>query len=339
MPIRVLTVDDSPMFLEVLAAICASRPGIQVVGAARDGREAVEKALALAPDVVTLDVEMPVMDGLATLQRLRAVCPVPVIMVSSLTRTASETTIKALQGGAADFVTKPSSTLRESYEALRLEILEKLAAVAARRTVASPAGGAPPEGAGRPAPRAARIAVLGASTGGAAAVTRILESLPARVGASIIVVQHMPGVFTEAFARSLAATVRCPVSLAADGDVVEPGRVFIAPGGRHCAVYGNTFRVGDGEPVNGHCPSVDVTMRSAARRFGADCLGVLLTGIGRDGARGMADIRAAGGATLAQDEASCVVFGMPRAAIADGVVDAVLSLDGLCARLPALVGA
>jgi two-component system, chemotaxis family, protein-glutamate methylesterase/glutaminase len=334
MPVRVLIVDDSSLFLEVLSSICASDPSLAVVGSARDGREAVEKVLSLAPDVVTLDVEMPVMDGLATLERIMTVRPTPVIMVSSLTRRASAATIKALQMGAVDFVTKPELSLRESYDGLRSRIVEKILAVAPG--VRAAARGDSPGRRPSPTGRTPRIIVLGASTGGASALTRLLSDLPAKMRSTIIAVQHMPAVFSAAFCESLAQSLACPVSQPDDGELIREGRVYLAPGGRHCTVYGNTFRVGSGAPVNGHRPSVDVTMESVARRFGPEVLGALLTGIGKDGARGIAEIKERGGATWAQDEASCVVFGMPRAAIATGRVDEVLSLDEMAARIPVM---
>jgi two-component system chemotaxis response regulator CheB len=337
MPVRVLTVDDSPLFLEVLAGIIASAPGLSLAGSAHDGRQAVEKVVALSPDVVTLDVEMPGMDGLATLDRLMQVKPTRVIMVSSHTRSASAATIRALQLGACDFVAKPERALKESYQGLRDELVEKITAIGARPHHADRHRRT---GRGRiPKGRKARVVVIGASTGGTTVLTGILNALPARVNATVIVVQHMPGLYTKEFARRLSETVACPISQARDGDLVEPGKVFLAPGGLHLSVYGNTFRTSAGEPVNGHRPSVDVTMSSVARRFSPDVCGVLLTGIGSDGARGMQDIKECGGFTIAQDEETSVVFGMPRAAIATGRVDIVLSDSAICSELAALLGA
>jgi two-component system, chemotaxis family, protein-glutamate methylesterase/glutaminase len=336
MPIRVLTVDDSPFFLELLSGIIGSDPDLVLAGTARDGREAMEKLLTLSPDVVTLDVEMPVMDGLSTLQRIMEIRPTPVIMVSSHTRTASTATVRALTLGACDFVTKPEHPLRDSYEPLRAAILETIRAVArparmARALAAKPAGSAPLK------VRPPRIVVVGASTGGVQALTRIFNMLPARLTATIVAVQHMPGIYATELTRSLAETVRCPVSQPRDGEVIEPSRLYVAQGGFHLAVYGNAFRVSRGEPVNGHRPSIDVAMSAAARSFGSSVCGVLLTGIGRDGAQGIADIADAGGHTMAQDEATCVVFGMPRAAVATGKVDQVLPIDEIGRELAAMV--
>ena len=320
-PIRVLAVDDSPFFLDVLCRIVDSAPGLLLAGRAADGRDAVEKVLELSPDVVTMDVEMPVMDGLAALDRIMQVRPTPVIMVSSHTRSASSATIQALQLGACDFVTKPDAARGAGLEALRAELVEKLLAVgrsAAARPLPVSRRGALPD-------RKARIVVIGASTGGTTVLTRIVNALPAGMGGTVVLVQHMPERYTLEFARRLSHSARCPVEEAKDGSLIEPGHVFVAPGGFHLSVYGNTFQVRRGEQVNGYRPSVDVTMHSVSRRFSPHVCGVLLTGIGRDGAHGIEEIKDGGGFTMAQDEATSTVFGMPKAAIATGKVDFVLS--------------
>jgi two-component system chemotaxis response regulator CheB len=336
MAIRVLTVDDSPFFLEVLAGIIAAAPGLTLVGSACDGREAVQKVIELSPDAVTLDVEMPVMDGLEALARIMAARPLPVIMVSSHTRRASSATIRALQLGACDFVPKPARSLREGLDGFSQELVEKLMAVGAGRAVraAATAAGSSAAAAGF---RNARAVVIGASTGGTSVITRLLEALSNPMRATVIVVQHMPALWTREFAGRLRQTVRCPVSEATSGGVLEPGAVFVAPGGSHCTVYGTTFRLTREDSVEGYRPSIDVTMRSVARRFGGAACGILLTGIGRDGARGIEEIKDAGGMTAAQDEASSVVFGMPKAAIATGKVDVVLSDEELRWLLPRIV--
>jgi two-component system, chemotaxis family, protein-glutamate methylesterase/glutaminase len=335
MAIRVLTVDDSPLFLQVLAAIIAGAPELELAGAARDGREAVARTLSLAPDVVTLDVEMPVMDGLEALERIMEARPTRVIMLSSHTRSAAAATIRALELGACDVVEKPTRPLRESGRQLAEELVGKITAVgsrpwrAARRRAAVPAG--------IPPGRRARVVVIGASTGGTNLLAGILTGLPARMDATVVVVQHLPGRYTEEFTRLLAGKVACPVRAARDGDLVEAGTVFVAPGGEHLSIYGNSFRVRRGEPVNGHQPSIDVAMIAAARRFCPDVCGVLLTGIGRDGAQGIVEIRNGGGLTIAQDEETSVVFGMPKAAIESGKVDHVLPDSAIRSELAALV--
>jgi two-component system chemotaxis response regulator CheB len=320
-PVRVLAVDDSPLFLHVLSGIVAAEPGLLLAGCACDGRDAVEKVLELRPDVVTMDVEMPVLDGLAALARIMEVRPTPVIMVSSHTRRASAATIRALQLGACDFVTKPDAFHGGGIAGLRAALVEKLLAVGQGRATRRPS--VPPV---RPLPdRKARIVVIGASTGGTSVLTRIVNGLPAAMSATVVLVQHMPELYTLEFARRLSQSACCPVTEARDGSLVEAGHVFVAPGGFQLSVYGNTFRVQKSEQVNGYRPSVDVTMQSACRRFSPEVCGVLLTGIGRDGAHGIEEIKDAGGFTLAQDEATSTVFGMPRAAIATGKVDFVLS--------------
>jgi two-component system, chemotaxis family, protein-glutamate methylesterase/glutaminase len=334
MPVSVLTVDDSPFFLEVLSGIIAAEPGMLLAGSARDGREAVQKVLAFSPDVVTLDVEMPVMDGLETLERIMRVKPTKVIMVSSHTRRASIATIRALQLGACDFVTKPDRALRESFRALRAELVEKILAIGAPHSSAHSRNRTRSH---RTRGRKPRIVVIGASTGGITVLTRILNSLPANMAATVIAVQHLPAIHTLELARRLSESVPCPVSQAKDGDIIEPGQVYVAPGGFHLLTYGNTFRVKRGEPVNGHCPSVDVTMSSVSRRFSPAVCGVVLTGIGRDGAHGIEEIKAAGGCTIAQDEATSVVFGMPKAAIATGMVDRILPDDVIRSEIAAMV--
>ena len=321
---RVLTVDDSPLFQDVLSAIISAAPGLSLAGRAFDGREAVEKVIELCPDVVTLDVEMPVLDGLASLERIMRVRPTPVIMVSSHTRSASAATIRALQLGAVDFVEKPQGPAAQSIRQLKDELVEKLAALGERSSSGKPSVRAPRDRRVLHG-RKPRVVVVGASTGGTGVLTRIFNALPARVTTSVIAVQHMPAGFTAEFARRLSETVLCPVREARHGELLDPGVVFIVPGGFHCTVYGNTFRLSKGEPVHGYMPSIDVTMESVARRFGPDVCGVLLTGIGRDGAEGIRAIRESGGCTIAQDESTSVAFGMPKAAIATGKVDVVLT--------------
>ena len=321
---RVLTVDDSPLFQEVLSAIITAAPGLSLAGRAFDGREAVEKVIELSPDVVTLDVEMPVLDGLASLERIMRVRPTPVIMVSSHTRSSSAATIRALQLGAADFVEKLQGPAAQCIQQLQEELVEKLTALGERSLSVKPAGRAPRDRRVLHG-RKPRVIVVGASTGGTGTLTRIFNALPERIKTTIIAIQHMPAGFTAEFALRLSETVQCHVREARDRELLDPGAVFIAPGGFHCTVYGNTFRLSKGEAVHGYMPSIDVTMESVARRFGPDVCGVLLTGIGRDGAEGIKAIREAGGCTIAQDESTSIAFGMPKAAIATGKVDVVLT--------------
>jgi two-component system, chemotaxis family, protein-glutamate methylesterase/glutaminase len=333
-PVRVLAVDDSPFFLDVLRGIVGAEPGLLLAGSACDGRDAVEKVLELRPDVVTMDIEMPVLDGLSALARIMKVRPTPVIMVSSHTRQASVATIQALSLGACDFVTKPDALQGAGLAGLRAELVEKLLAVGrgfAERPPAASSRGPVPD-------RKARIVVIGASTGGTTVLTRVVNGLPAGMGATVVLVQHMPELYTREFAKRLSESARCPVEEAKDGRLIEPGHVFVAPGGFHLSVYGNTFLVRKGEQVNGYRPSVDVTMQSVSRRFRPAVCGVLLTGIGRDGARGIEEIKDGGGFTVAQDEATSIVFGMPKAAIATGKVDFVLSDSEISSAMATIVG-
>jgi two-component system chemotaxis response regulator CheB len=331
-PVRVLIVDDSALVRQVLSRLLAADPGVEVVGTAPDPVAAERKIATLAPDVLTLDVEMPRMDGLAFLERLMRVRPMPVVMVSSLTQAGCETTLRALELGAVDVVAKPRVDVRERLQELARELVDKVkAAAGARVRPRRPAPGeprpaAPPGPAYRPSEA---VVVIGASTGGTEALREVLVALPPNAPGTVIV-QHMPEGFTAAFARRLDSLAAVRVAEAADGDRVLPGHVLLAPGNRHVRLVrdGAAVRVAvvDGPPVNQHRPSVDVLFESAAA-LGPSVVGVLLTGMGRDGAQGLLALRRAGARTIAQDEATSVVWGMPREAIALGAAERVLPLD------------
>ncbi len=295
------------------------------------------------PDVLTLDVEMPRMDGLDFLERLMRLRPMPVLMVSSLTQAGSEVTLRALELGALDFVAKPSLGIRSGMLEYANDIAEKIRAAAksrprqVRHSEASP----------RPQLKAPlmsseKLIIIGASTGGTEAIRAVLEPLPANSPA-ILITQHMPGGFTRSFAERLNRLCSLTVKEASDGERVLPGHAYIAPGDAHLklARSGANYvaRLDDGPPVNRHRPSVDVLFHSAATQAGRNAIGVILTGMGKDGAAGLLEMRQAGSATLAQDEASCVVFGMPREAIAVGGAGEVVSLHDIPERLMALVAA
>ncbi|HXG02809.1 MAG TPA: chemotaxis response regulator protein-glutamate methylesterase [Candidatus Binatia bacterium] len=311
----------------------ATDSGIEVVGTAPDPVAAERKLAALAPDVLTLDVEMPRMDGLAFLERLMHVRPMPVVMVSSLTQAGCETTLRALELGAVDVVAKPRVDVRERLEELARELVDKVKAAAharvrPRRTASGEVRPASPAG---PAYRPSdAVVVIGASTGGTEALREVLVALPPSTP-GIVIVQHMPEGFTAAFARRLDSLTAVRVAEAADGDRVLSGHVLLAPGNRHVRLVrdGAAVRVAvvDGPPVNQHRPSVDVLFESAAAVLGPSVVGVLLTGMGRDGAQGLLALRRAGARTIAQDEATSVVWGMPREAIALGAAERVLPLD------------
>ncbi len=331
--IAVLVVDDSAVVREAFRAVLAPWPEFQVT-VASDPLIAQKKAAASRPDVIVLDVEMPRMDGLTYLHALMMEeRPVPVIICSALAEAGSEIALRALDEGAVDVIGKPKLGVKSFVEERARELAQLLRTAAAARVRSR----------GRGAPKAApvepstvlrtvgtdRIVVAGASTGGTEAIRVILESMPADAP-GIVVVQHMPAVFTAAFARRLDASSRIRVKEAEPGDRIAPGLALIAPGDRHLLVHRSGARyvveLRDDAPVSRHRPSVDVLFRSAARAAGRSAVGVILTGMGDDGADGMREMKLAGAATIAQDEKSCIVFGMPREAIARGAVDQVLPL-------------
>lgn len=336
--IRVLVVDDSALMRQVLGNLLARDPSIEVVGAASDPYVARDKIRALRPDVLTLDVEMPRMDGLSFLEKLMRAHPMPVVMVSSLTEAGCDTTLRALELGAVEFVTKPKLDLRERLPEVAGEVIAKIKAAAIAKL--QPRAAAPARAAARPAP-AARTAMLrttqqivavGASTGGTEALRELLTELPADCPA-VVVVQHMPEKFTRAFADRLDGLCTVRVKEAEEGDRVLPGHVLIAPGSHHMrlAREGATYlvRLSTDPPVNQHRPSVDALFHSCADAAGANAVGILMTGMGDDGARGLLAMRSAGARTLAQDEATSVVFGMPKAAVDLGAAERVLPLGRL----------
>ena len=364
MKTRVIVVDDSALVRSLLGEIINRQSDMQCVGAASDPLVAREMIRSLDPDVITLDVEMPRMDGLDFLARLMRLRPMPVVMVSTLTERGAEVTLKALELGAVDFVAKPKVGVADGLRVLGQEITEKIR-IAARARVrrlapaaaahAGPAAGAaalggagaaglpgaPPAGAAAPRPLPGRISTekvifIGASTGGTEATREVLVQLPADTPA-VLITQHMPPGFTKSYAARLDGLCRVRVAEAQDGERVLPGHAYIAPGGLHLSVErsgaNHVARVTAGEPVNRHRPSVEVLFESAARVVGRNAFGVMLTGMGADGARAMRAMRDAGSWNICQDEASCVVFGMPREAIAQGAADEVLPLAQIAPRL------
>ncbi len=344
--IRVLVVEDSRFMRGVIARILASDPEIEVIGAAQDGLEAVTAVACLAPDVVTMDVQMPRADGLAAVERIMSERPTPIVMISAYTRPDSTAAFRALELGAVDFVAKPSCSVDLGLETLREEIVRKVRTAARVRPVRTARAAGPGRSPRFPAPPAADAdgtdewapcVVVAASTGGPAALLSLVPALPADLPASVLIVQHMPAGYTAAFARELAARAALPVKEAEDGERLARGTAYVVPGSRHLSLAPGgrvTLRAGrSGSEV----PSADVTMVSVARHAGPGALGVVLTGMGRDGAAGARAIRDAGGLVIAQDEATSVVFGMPRAAIELGAVDAVVSLGEMPTTLAAFV--
>jgi two-component system chemotaxis response regulator CheB len=349
--IRVLTVDDSALMRQVLAALLGRDPGIEVIGAAPDPYIAREKIKALNPDVLTLDVEMPKMDGLTFLEKLMRGHPMPVVMVSSLTEVGCQTTLRALELGAVDFIAKPKIDLREGMEEVAQDLLDKVKAAAIAQVRGPRAVGAgdqrspgSPLSLGAPSTAMIKttdtIIAIGASTGGTEAVKEVLERLPPNTP-PILITQHMPERFTKTWADRLNSLCRIAVKEAEDGDSVLPGHALIAPGGYHMTLVRSgaryTVQINQEPPVNRHRPSVDVMFASVARDAGANAVGVILTGMGGDGAKELLAMKQAGAFTIAQDEASCIVFGMPKEAIKLGGVDQVLPLADIAGAIYAHV--
>ncbi len=338
---KVLIVDDSAVMRQVLAEIIRKDPDLEVVGSAADPFMAWEKITNLKPDVLTLDVEMPRMDGLTFLEKLMRTRPMPVVMVSSLTEKGCQTTLRALELGAVDFVTKPKIDVAHGTVDLGPEIIEKVKAAArarlrARRTLVPRIPAEP----GALIETTNKVICIGASTGGTEALVDVLTALPPDVP-GIVIVQHMPPGFTRSFAQRLDQCCRIRVKEAAEGDRILPGHALLAPGGLHMAIIRSgavyKVRVGYGELVNRHRPSVDVLFNSAAKYVGANAVGVILTGMGNDGARGMLAMRQAGAHTIAEDESTCVVFGMPKEALAMGGAERAVPLHQIAGRILNLV--
>jgi two-component system chemotaxis response regulator CheB len=349
MSIKVLIIDDSALIRSLLTEIINKQPDMEVVGTAPDPLVAREKIKALNPDVLTLDVEMPKMDGLAFLERLMRLRPMPVVMVSSLTEKSSSITLHALELGAFDFVTKPKIDIRNGLQEYAEELTDKIRGAAKARL-------------NRPAVRSGtnlqvqqknsadvvlaaehhtfstteKIILVGASTGGTEALKVFLVDMPADCP-GILITQHMPEAFTKTFAKRLDGLCKIAVKEAEHGERVLPGHAYLAPGNRHLLLKRSganyVTELSDGPAVSRHRPSVDVLFRSAANCAGKNAIGIIMTGMGDDGAAGMLEMHQAGGYSLAQDEDSCVVFGMPKEAIARGGVDEIVPLQELSRRL------
>lgn len=353
--IRVVVVDDSALVRSILSEIINQQPDMECVGAANDPLVAREMIRDLNPDVITLDVEMPRMDGLDFLSRLMRLRPMPVVMVSTLTEKGAEVTMRALEMGAIDFVAKPRIGVSTGLKDLASEIVDKVrtAAVAhvSRHTVAPPAAIKPVKtptntatvAPAAPTPRMSlgrlsteKVICIGASTGGTEAIREVLVPLPADSPA-IVITQHMPPGFTTSFAARLDSLCRISVKEASHGERILPGHAYIAPGGMQFRIdrSGSNYVavVEDTEPVNRHKPSVEVLFHSCAKVLGPNAYGVMLTGMGGDGAQAMREMKDAGAYNICQDEASCVVFGMPRMAILAGAADEVLPVKQIAARL------
>lgn len=343
--IRVLVTDDSALMRKLISEMLRADSEIEVVATAMDGSLALKKIELFKPDIVTLDIMMPNMDGLTALQHIVSKFGLPVIIVSSLTKPGAEITVRALALGAIDFVSKPQSMLPEQLCTIAKELISKIKAIVSYQPQIRDLGvSAIPEkslekleksflnkiAARTNNSKETKIICIGVSTGGPEALSFLLPKLPAKLAATVLIVQHMPEGFTAQLAQRLDKYSELMVKEASNGDILLPGRALIAPGGHHMCIkkraLAATVVITDGAPVSGHCPSVDVLFSSVAAEYGRNVIGVIMTGMGEDGVAGLGQIKQAGGVTLAQDESSSVVFGMPRVALARGYVDQVLSL-------------
>jgi two-component system chemotaxis response regulator CheB len=341
--VRVLVVDDSALMRKLIPQMLAADTSIEVVGTAMDGAFCLKKIEELKPNVVTLDLEMPGMNGIDTLKEIMRRQPVPVIVFSSHSTEGASVTMKALGLGAFDFVTKPKDASAHMAETAR-ELIAKVKAAAECKLKPRMRAGSPakPEKAATAAGSPSKVVAIGVSTGGPQAMEYLLSQLPGDFPGAIVVVQHMPEGFTDMFARRLDEICPLHVKEAQSGDVLQPGRVLIAPGSRHLKVkrlpMGDIAVLSDEPRVNGHRPSADVLLRSVAEEFKAQAVGLLMTGMGDDGAEGLGAIKREGGMTIAQNEESCVVFGMPKAAVERGYAIRVVGLEVLGSTLLSICG-
>lgn len=350
--IKVLVTDDSAFMRKVITDILNRDPGIQVVDTARNGQEALDKIKKYAPDVVTLDVEMPVMDGITALQRIMRENPLPVLMLSTLTQEGAELTLKALHEGAVDFVAKPSGNISLDIEKVATDIILKVKIAAQskpRRFMATPSITPPAITTKKRVPgdqTLERIVMIGTSTGGPKALHDVIPRLPGDLNAAVVLVQHMPPGFTKSLAERLDQMSSLRVKEAEHGEEVVPGTVYIAPGDNHLLFQSRQeagrkrlyVELSKNNQVNGHRPAVDPMLLSIGDVFWSNqMVAVIMTGMGSDGAQGLAFIKDRGGKTIAEDQSSCVVFGMPKAAIATGKVDRIVPLSGIAQEIMRLL--
>ncbi|OZY42351.1 chemotaxis response regulator protein-glutamate methylesterase [Pseudomonas fragi] len=372
MVVKVLVVDDSGFFRRRVSEILSADPTIQVIGTATNGKEAIDQALALKPDVITMDYEMPLMDGITAVRHIMQRCPTPVLMFSSLTHEGARVTLDALDAGAVDFLPKNFEDISRNPEKVKQMLCEKVHSIsrsnrrmssysapvpaaavpapaavprpglggfiapapapAAVRTtpIASRGGPAPTPAAAAPKRKAYKLVAIGTSTGGPVALQRVLTQLPGNFPAPIVLVQHMPAAFTKAFAERLDKLCRISVKEAEDGDILRPGLALLAPGGKQMMIDGRgAVRILPGDERLNYKPCVDITFGSAAKSFGDKVLAVVLTGMGADGREGARLLKQGGSQVWAQDEASCVIYGMPMAIVKANLADAVYGLDDI----------
>lgn len=397
-PTRVLIVDDSSFMRTAISSMLRGNPDIEVIGTASNGREGVEQARLLRPDLITMDIEMPVMTGLEALREIMATMPTPVIMISTLTTEGAHATMEALSLGAADFIPKQTNFAQHSISEFRREILEKIRALASSQAIRmrfpvhsrppaqpsdDPQSGAAParerltlqerirrrltdpafraahpaparydspvekprsayrtSGRPRPLPSHFKVAVLGVSTGGPLALQQVVPRLPAGLPVGLLIVQHMPAHFTKSLADRLNSLSHIDVAEAQDRDVVAPGKVLIAPGGHHMVVSRDkkTIRIVDEPSSTLHKPSVDVTVASIVEQFGGQALGIIMTGMGRDGATALKTLHDNGGYIVAQNEETSIVYGMPKAVVDEGIADEVVALEELAEAIASCLG-
>ncbi|TBN42114.1 chemotaxis response regulator protein-glutamate methylesterase [Pseudomonas sp. BGI-2] len=366
MAVKVLVVDDSGFFRRRVSEILSADPNIQVVGTATNGKEAIDQALALKPDVITMDYEMPMMDGITAVRHIMQRCPTPVLMFSSLTHEGARVTLDALDAGAVDFLPKNFEDISRNPEKVKQLLCEKILSISrsnrrantysAPAPVAAPAptpapssvssygSSAPARPAAAPIPartyapasspapkrKAYKLVAIGTSTGGPVALQRVLTQLPANFPAPIVLIQHMPAAFTKAFAERLDKLCRISVKEAEDGDILRPGLALLAPGGKQMMIDGRgAVKILPGDERLNYKPCVDITFGSAAKTYGDKVLAVVLTGMGADGREGARLLKQGGSAIWAQDEASCVIYGMPMAIVKAELADAIYGLDDI----------
>ncbi|MBV4499149.1 protein-glutamate methylesterase/protein-glutamine glutaminase [Pseudomonas shirazensis] len=365
MAVKVLVVDDSGFFRRRVSEILSSDPTIQVVGTATNGKEAIDQALSLKPDVITMDYEMPMMDGITAVRHIMQRCPTPVLMFSSLTHEGARVTLDALDAGAVDYLPKNFEDISRNPEKVKQMLCEKVHTISrSNRRLSSYAAPAPAPAASSPAPASSlghtpaprtptpapvrspaataaahspapkrkpyKLVAIGTSTGGPVALQRVLTQLPANFPAPIVLIQHMPAAFTKAFAERLDKLCRINVKEAEDGDMLRPGLALLAPGGKQMMVDGRGMvKILPGDERLNYKPCVDITFGSAAKSYGDKVLSVVLTGMGADGREGARLLKQSGSTVWAQDEASCVIYGMPMAIVKANLADAVYSLDDI----------